>query len=410
MEMVVNEIREMFPALSRKVYGKDLVYFDNAATSQRTQSVIDEWNRISAESNANIHRAVHRLADEATQAYETARDAVKDFLNASAREEIVFTSGTTAAINLVAFCFGEAFVGEGDEVIVTEAEHHSNIVPWQMMCQRKGAVLKVLPVDDSGHLMVEKLDELITARTKIMAVTHISNVLGIINPVKVIIEKCHSKGVAVLVDGAQGAVHCRVDVQDLDCDFYVFSGHKLYAATGTGALYGKKKWLEAMPPYMGGGEMVGTVKFSGTTYAPLPMKYEAGTQNFASAATLKPAIEFINLLNNNELVKYNDSIRDYLLEVLTKDERIKLYGVPRGTNEEKIPLFSFTVEGVHHEDLALILDKMGIAVRSGQMCAEPVMDRFGVTGMLRASVAPYNTMEEAEYFVKCLNKAIDMLI
>ena len=410
MEMVVNEIREMFPALSRKVYGKDLVYFDNAATSQRTQSVIDEWNRISAESNANIHRAVHRLADEATQAYETARDAVKDFLNASAREEIVFTSGTTAAINLVAFCFGEAFVGEGDEVIVTEAEHHSNIVPWQMMCQRKGAVLKVLPVDDSGHLMVEKLDELITARTKIMAVTHISNVLGIINPVKDIIEKCHSKGVAVLVDGAQGAVHCRVDVQDLDCDFYVFSGHKLYAATGTGALYGKKKWLEAMPPYMGGGEMVGTVKFSGTTYAPLPMKYEAGTQNFASAATLKPAIKFINLLNNNELVKYNDSVRDYLLEVLTKDERIILYGVPRGTNEEKIPLFSFTVEGVHHEDLALILDKMGIAVRSGQMCAEPVMDRFGVTGMLRASVAPYNTMEEAEYFVKCLNRAIDMLM
>ena len=410
MDMVVNEIREMFPALSRKVYGKDLVYFDNAATSQRTQSVIDEWNRISAESNANIHRAVHRLADEATQAYETARDAVKDFLNASAREEIVFTSGTTAAINLVAFCFGEAFVGEGDEVIVTEAEHHSNIVPWQMMCQRKGAVLKVLPVDDSGHLMVEKLDELITARTKIMAVTHISNVLGIINPVKDIIEKCHSKGVAVLVDGAQGAVHCRVDVQDLDCDFYVFSGHKLYAATGTGALYGKKKWLEAMPPYMGGGEMVGTVKFSGTTYAPLPMKYEAGTQNFASAATLKPAIEFINLLNDSELIKYNDSVRDYLLEVLTKDERIRLYGVPRGTNEEKIPLFSFTVEGVHHEDLALILDKMGIAVRSGQMCAEPVMDRFGVTGMLRASVAPYNTMEEAEYFVKCLNRAINMLM
>ena len=410
MEMVVNEIREMFPALSRKVYGKDLVYFDNAATSQRTQSVIDEWNRISAESNANIHRAVHRLAEEATQAYETARDAVKDFLNASAREEIVFTSGTTAAINLVAFCFGEAFVGEGDEVIVTEAEHHSNIVPWQMMCQRKGAVLKVLPVDDSGHLMVEKLDELITGRTKIMAVTHISNVLGIINPVKDIIEKCHSKGVAVLVDGAQGAVHCRVDVQDLDCDFYVFSGHKLYAATGTGALYGKKKWLEAMPPYMGGGEMVGTVKFSGTTYAPLPMKYEAGTQNFASAATLKPAIEFINLLNDSELIKYNDSVRDYLLEVLTKDERIRLYGVPRGTNEEKIPLFSFTVEGVHHEDLALILDKMGIAVRSGQMCAEPVMDRFGVTGMLRASVAPYNTMEEAEYFVKCLNRAINMLM
>ena len=408
--MVVNEIRAQFPALSRKVYGKDLVYFDNAATSQRAQSVIDEWNRISSESNANIHRAVHRLADEATQAYEAARDAVKDFLNASCREEVVFTSGTTAAINLAAFCFGEAFVGEGDEVIVTEAEHHSNIVPWQMMCMRKGAVLKVLPVDDSGHLMTQMLDDLITERTKIMAVTHISNVLGIINPVKEIIGKCHAKGVAVLVDGAQGAVHCKVDVQELDCDFYVFSGHKLYAATGTGVLYGKKELLEAMPPYMGGGEMVGTVRFSGTTYAPLPMKYEAGTQNFASAATLKPALEFINSLNDNELIKYNESIRDYLLDALTKDERIRLYGVPRGTNEEKIPLFSFTVEGVHHEDLALILDKMGIAVRSGQMCAEPVMDRFGVTGMLRASVAPYNTMEEAEYFVKCLNRAIDMLM
>ena len=408
--MNVHEIRSMFPALSRKVYGKDLVYLDNAATSQRVQTVLDEWNRISAESNANIHRAVHRLADEATQAYEAARDAVKDFLNAAGREEIVFTSGTTAAVNLVAFCYGEAFVKEGDEVVVTEAEHHSNIVPWQLMCKRKGAVLKVLPVDEYGHLKVELLDEILTDKTKILAVTHISNVLGIINPVKDIIEKCHSKGVPVLVDGAQGAVHCRVDVQDLDCDFYVFSGHKLYAATGTGVLYGKKKWLDAMPPYMGGGEMVGTVTFAETTYAPLPMKYEAGTQNFASTATLKQAIEFINLLNNNELVRYNDKIRDYLLDYFQKDERIRLFGVPRGTSQEKIPLFSFVVDGVHHEDLALILDKMGIAVRSGQMCAEPVMDRFGVTGMLRVSVAPYNTMEEAEYFVKCLDRAIDMLM
>lgn len=400
----------MFPSLSRKVYGKNLVYFDNAATSQRVQTVLDEWNRISSESNANIHRAVHRLADEATQAYEGARDAVKEYLNAAVREEIIFTSGTTAAVNLVAFCYGEAFVGEGDEVIVTEAEHHSNIVPWQMMCRRKGAVLKVLPVDDSGHLMIEKLEEIITERTKIMAVTHISNVLGLINPVKEIIEKCHSMGVPVLVDGAQGAVHCKVDVQEMDCDFYVFSGHKLYAATGTGVLYGKKKWLDAMPPYMGGGEMVGTVSFKETTYAPLPMKFEAGTQNFASIATLKPALEFINLLNDNELIRYNDKIKDYLLDYFNSDPRIRLYGVPRGTSEEKIPLFSFSVQGVHHEDMALILDKMGVAVRSGQMCAEPVMDRFGVTGMLRASLAPYNTMEEAEYFVKCLNKAIDMLI
>ena len=408
--MDIQQIRNMFPSLSRKVYGKNLVYFDNAATSQRVQTVLDEWNRISSESNANIHRAVHRLADEATQAYEGARDAVKEYLNAAVREEIIFTSGTTAAVNLVAFCYGEAFVKEGDEVIVTEAEHHSNIVPWQMMCKRKGAVLKVLPVDDSGHLMIEKLEELITERTKIMAVTHISNVLGLINPVKEIIEKCHSMGVPVLVDGAQGAVHCKVDVQEMDCDFYVFSGHKLYAATGTGVLYGKKKWLDAMPPYMGGGEMVGTVSFKETTYAPLPMKFEAGTQNFASTATLKPALEFINLLNDNELVKYNNKIKDYLLDYFNNDPRIRLYGVPRGTSEEKIPLFSFSVQGVHHEDLALILDKMGIAVRSGQMCAEPVMDRFGVTGMLRASLAPYNTMEEAEYFVKCLNKAIDMLI
>ena len=410
MGMVVNEIREMFPALSRKVYGKDLVYFDNAATSQRVRTVLDEWNRISAESNANIHRAVHRLADEATQAYEAARDAVKGFLNASAREEIVFTSGTTAAINLVAFCFGEAFVSEGDEVVVTEAEHHSNIVPWQMMCRRKGAVLKVLPVDDHGHLKVEMLDEILTDRTRIMAVTHISNVLGIINPVKEIIEKCHAKGVPVLVDGAQGAVHCRPDVQEMDCDFYVFSGHKLYAATGTGVLYGKRKWLDAMPPYMGGGEMVGTVTFAETTYAPLPMKYEAGTQNFASMVTLKQAVEFIGSLDDSSLVEYGDKVRDYLLDYFLKDERIRLFGAPRGTYDEKIPLFSFVVNGVHHEDLALILDKMGIAVRSGQMCAEPVMDRFGVTGMLRVSLAPYNTMEEAEYFVKCLNRAIDMLM
>ena len=408
--MNVHEIRSMFPALSRKVYGKDLVYFDNAATSHRVQTVLDEWNRISSESNANIHRAVHRLADEATQAYEGARDAVKSFLNAPSREEIVFTSGTTSAVNLVAFSFGEAFVKEGDEVVVTEAEHHSNIVPWQLMCKRKGAVLKVLPVDDFGHLRVDMLDEILSDKTRILAVTHISNVLGIINPVKDIISRCHSKGVPVLVDGAQGAVHCKVDVQDLDCDFYVFSGHKLYAATGTGVLYGKRRWLDAMPPYMGGGEMVGTVTFAETTYAPLPMKFEAGTQNFASAATLKQAIDFINLLNDNELIKYNDKIRDYLLDYFNSDDRIKLFGVPRGTSGEKIPLFSFVVEGVHHEDLALILDKMGIAVRSGQMCAEPLMDRFGVTGMLRVSVAPYNTMEEAEYFVKCLNKAIDMLV
>lgn len=405
----IDDIRSVFPALSRKVYGKNLVYFDNAATVQRPQSVIDCWNWMSVDSNANIHRAVHRLAEEATEAYESARDTVKNFINAASREEIVFTSGATASVNLVAFSFGEAFIGEGDEVIVTEAEHHSDIVPWQMLCLRKGAALKVLPVDDSGHLKVEELKSIISPRTKIMAVTHISNVLGLVNPVKEIVAECHAKGVAVLVDGAQGIVHQNVDVQDMDCDFYVFSGHKMFAATGTGVLYGKKKWLDRMPPFMTGGEMVGTVKYTGTTFAPLPMKFEAGTQNFAGAATLTPAVQTAVSFRSQELRENEDAVKAYLLDKLLNDNRIHLYGVPSSL-DEKIPLFSFSVTGAHHEDLALIMDKMGIALRSGQMCAEPLMDRFGVTGMLRASLVAYNTMEEAEYFIASLDKAIKMLI
>lgn len=405
----IDDIRSVFPALSRKVYGKNLVYFDNAATVQRPQPVIDCWNRMAVDSNANIHRAVHRLAEEATEAYESARDTVKNFINAASREEIVFTSGATASVNLVAFSFGEAFIGEGDEVIVTEAEHHSDIVPWQMLCLRKGAVLKVLPVDDSGHLKVEELKSLISPRTKIMAVTHISNVLGLVNPMKEIVAECHAKGVAVLVDGAQGIVHQNVDVQDMDCDFYVFSGHKMFAATGTGVLYGKKKWLDRMPPFMTGGEMVGTVKYTGTTFAPLPMKFEAGTQNFAGAATLTPAVQTAVSFRSQELRENEDAVKAYLLDKLLNDNRIHLYGVP-SCLDEKIPLFSFSVTGAHHEDLALIMDKMGIALRSGQMCAEPLMDRFGVTGMLRASLVAYNTMEEAEYFIASLDKAIKMLI
>ena len=404
----VNEIRQMFPLLSRQIYGKQLIYFDNAATSQRPQSVLDLWNRLSTQSNANIHRGIHRLSEEATAEYENTRDYVRQFLNAQHREEIVFTSGTTAAINLVAFSFGEAFVGEGDEVIVSEVEHHSDIVPWQMMCQRKKAVLKVLKVDDSGHLMVDSLNSLITERTKIVAVTQISNVLGIVNPIDRIVEICHSKGVPVLIDGAQGIVHHGMDVTKTDCDFYAFSGHKIYAATGVGVLYGKKKWLDKMPPYMGGGEMIATVKFSGTTYAPLPEKFEAGTQNFTGVPTLRPAIEMALMMRDESLTKYCDGVKEYLMEELLKDERITLYGVP-SSMEEKIPLFSISVKGAHHEDLALILDKMGIAARSGQMCAEPCMDRFGVTGMLRLSLAPYNTMEEAEYFIKSLDKAVKML-
>lgn len=404
----VNEIRQMFPLLSRQIYGKQLIYFDNAATSQRPQSVLDLWNRLSTQSNANIHRGIHRLSEEATAEYENTRDYVRQFLNAQHREEIVFTSGTTAAINLVAFSFGEAFVGERDEVIVSEVEHHSDIVPWQMMCQRKKAVLKVLKVDDSGHLMVDSLNSLITERTKIVAVTQISNVLGIVNPIDRIVEICHSKGVPVLVDGAQGIVHHGMDVTKTDCDFYAFSGHKIYAATGVGVLYGKKKWLDKMPPYMGGGEMISTVKFSGTTYAPLPEKFEAGTQNFTGVPTLRPAIETALMMRDESLTKYCDGVKECLMEELLKDERITLYGVP-SSMEEKIPLFSISVKGAHHEDLALILDKMGIAARSGQMCAEPCMDRFGVTGMLRLSLAPYNTMEEAEYFIKSLDKAVKML-
>ncbi len=407
--MNIEQLRKQFPALSGTVYGKPLVYLDNAATIQRPVSVIDKWVDLTERHNANLHRAVHKMAAEATEEYESARDAVRAFLNAGSREEVVFTSGATASINLVAFCFGEAFVKPGDEIIVTEAEHHSNIVPWQMMCDRKGAILKVLPVDDDGHLRLDLLDDLLTDRSRLLCVAQISNVLGIVNPVKEIVKICHSKGCAVLVDGAQGIVHTGADVLDMGCDFYVFSGHKVYAAPGTGVLYGRRDLLEQMPPYMGGGEMIASVKFSGTTYAPLPGKFEAGTQNMAGTPTFKPALELAETLRDKELTAYADSIRDYVLGALMSDERIRLYGVPRGTSD-KIALFSFTVKGAHHEDLALLLDKMGIAVRSGQMCAEPLMDRFGVTGMLRASFAPYNTMEEAERFLQSLDRAIKMLV
>ena len=406
--MSVSEIRNQFPILSHTVYGKPLVYLDNAATAQRPKAVVDLWQKLALEENANIHRAVHHLAAQATDAYEGARDSVKEFLNAASREEIVFTSGATASMNLVAFSFGEAFIHEGDEVIVSVAEHHSNIVPWQMLCERKKAVLKVLDIRENGVLAVESLEKLISQRTKIVAISHISNVLGLVNPVQEIVRICHKNGVPVLIDGSQGVVHESVDVQALDCDFYAFSGHKLYAATGTGVLYGKKRWLDAMPPYMGGGEMIATVRFSGTTYAPLPEKFEAGTQNFNGAPTLVPAMELVKSMRADaEAQKEQEAILDYVYKHLTEDKRIVLYGTDRAA---KIPLFSFAVKGAHHEDLALILDKMGIAVRSGQMCAEPLMDRLGVTGLLRASFAPYNTLQEAEYFIKSLDKAINMLV
>ena len=408
--MTVEEIRNQFPALAETVYGKPLVYLDNAATAQRPLAVLEKERRLASTVNGNIHRAVHKLAIDATEEYEKTRDLVADFLNAGSREEVVFTSGTTMSINLVASCFGEAFIGEGDEVIVSVAEHHSNIVPWQLLCQRKKASLKVLDIDEFGGLEVGTLEKLISQRTKIVTISHISNVLGLVNPVSEIVRIAHAHNIPVLVDGAQGSIHEKVDVQEMDCDFYAFSGHKVYGATGTGVLYGKKKWLDAMPPYMGGGEMIETVRFSGTTFAPVPGKFEAGTQNFNAVPTLQEALTLTRQFQEDVEVAQNEwAITQYLLDTLSADPRIHIYGVPRGT-QVKIPLFSFSVEGAHHEDLALILDKMGIAVRSGQMCAEPLMDRCGVTGMLRASFAPYNTMGEAEYFVKCLNKAISMLI
>ena len=405
---MVEEIRKQFPALSVQVYGKPLVYLDNAASAQRPQAVVDAWMQSVLAGNANIHRAVHYLSGVATEAYEGARDCVQAFLNAASREEIVFTSGATAAVNLVAASFGEAFIGEGDEIIVSVAEHHSNIVPWQLICERKKATLKVLDIHENGTLAVEDLEKLLSQRTKIVAISHISNVLGLVNPVQEMVSVCHKHGIPVLVDGAQGVVHEPVDVQALDCDFYVFSGHKLYAATGTGVLYGKRKWLDAMPPYMGGGEMIKSVSFAGTTYAPLPEKFEAGTQNFNGAPTLVPAIRFVQASRADaDILKEQAAITEYIYAKLTEDEQVTLYGTGL---ESKIPLFCFAVKGAHHEDLALIMDKMGIALRSGQMCAEPLMDRLGVTGLLRASFAPYNTLAEAEYFIKCLNKAINMLV
>ena len=407
-KMKTEELRKEFPILSRKVNGRDLVYFDNAATSQRPRSVIEEWNRLTSYSNANIHRAVHTMAEECTEAYEQARDAVRAYINAASREEIIFTSGATASINLVAYTFGERFVSEGDEIIVAECEHHSDMVPWYMLCRRKNAKLVKLPVDDNGRLDTEILKSMIGERTRLVAVAHVSNVLGIVNPVEEIVRIAHSKNVPVLVDGAQGIVHCEVDVRKLDCDFYAFSGHKMYAATGTGVLYGKRRWLEQLPPFMGGGEMIASVSFKDVKFADIPMRYEAGTQNFASSATLKQACNLLNLLKDKELNQNFEQICLSMQNCLKNFDGLKIYGNAE-VGSDRAPLWSFTVEGVHHEDLAILLDKMGVAVRSGQMCAEPLMERFGVSGMLRVSLAPYNTIEEVEYFGQALDRAVGML-
>lgn len=409
--------RAQFPILERRVNGRPLVYFDNAATSQRPQCVVDRLEDMNLKHNANIHRAVHRLADEATAAYEQARDDVATYLNAASRREIIFTSGDTAAINLVAYSFGQAFIEEGDEIVVGEAEHHSNIVPWQLMAARKKAVVRYWKVREDGTYALEDLRQLLTGRTRLVCVGHVSNVLGLLNPVREIVEICHAQNVPVLVDGAQGVVHTAVDVQAMDCDFYAFSAHKVYGPTGVGVLYGKEKWLAQMPPFLSGGEMVGTVSIEGTTFADLPMKFEAGTQNFSSVPALSQALDVArNVLEDKELNVQFEKVSQWLYENLLRIDGLRLFGeIPAnaegyaGDASVKFPIYSFCIDGVHHEDMALLMDKMGVAVRSGQMCAEPLMTRYGVTGMLRASLLPYNTMDEAEYFMDSLKRAVAML-
>lgn len=405
----IQDIRDRVPALAQTVYGKPLVYLDNAATAQKPVEVIELLNRMNSATNANVHRAMYRLSDEATNLYEGARERVREFINAPARENVIFTSGATASINLVASSFCAKYLKEGDSVIVTEDSHHSNIVPWQLACEKAGASLKVLPIDENGVWSAQDIIPLLDERVKIVAATHISNVLGIINPVKELIEIAHRYGVPVLVDGAQGIVHSPVDVQELDCDFYAFSAHKIYGETGSGILYGKEHWLEEMPPYMGGGDMVGTVTFAKTTYAPLPLKFEAGTPNFIGSAALKPALDFAWEISQGECgkaVKESESkIIVYMKGALAEIDGAVLYG----ESQNRIPLFSFNVEGCHPGDIAQILDKMGIAVRTGMLCAEPLMAHFGVTSMVRASFAPYNTLQEAEYFISGLKRAVAML-
>lgn len=408
--MKIEELRVYFPGLQQQSYGKNLVYLDNAATSQRMKSALDLSNDLALRHNANVHRSVYKLASEATSAYEATRDYVKEYLNAAYREEIIFTSGTTFSINMVAHSYGDKFIGRGDNIVIGESEHHSNIVPWQLICERNGCELRVFPINEQGFLDVEKLPSLIDERTRLVCVAQVSNVLGLINPVERITEIAHERGVKVLVDGAQGMAHLKTDVQKMGCDFYAFSGHKVFASTGTGVLYAKKAILEQMPPFLGGGEMIGTVTWGKTTYADLPYKFEAGTPDFNNIPTLKSSLSLLKYTFEDPEIKENlENVKQYVYQELTRSERVHLVGTSEDL-DKKIPLFSIVVDGAHHEDLALLLDKMGVAVRSGHACAEPLMSRLGVTGVLRASFAPYNTLAEAEYFINCLNRAINLLV
>ncbi len=401
----ITKIREDFPILGLQVYGRPLVYLDSGATAQKPRRVIDRVDWMQTHLNANVHRGVHYLSEQATEAYEAARERVRRFINAEKRAEIVFTSGATQAINTVAYSYGEAFFKPGDNVILTVMEHHSNIVPWQLVCDRKGVEIRVLPIDDVGRLMTEKLPELLDDRTKMVALTQASNVLGTCPDLRYVIDTAHAAGVPVLIDGCQGIVHGGIDVQALDCDFYAFSGHKLYGPTGTGVLYAKERWLEAMPPFLGGGDMVGTVTFEKTTYAELPLKFEAGTANYIGAVGLAEAIDYVQTFDPAEIKAHEAALLARATKNLEAIDGVTIYGTQPG----KCPIVSFTAAGAHPYDIGMILDKQGIAVRTGTHCAEPLMTRFGLTGMARASFAIYNTLDEADVLAEGLRKALSML-
>lgn len=401
----VQAIRRQFPALSREVKGKPLVYFDNAATTQKPKVVVDALVNYYSNFNANIHRGIHTLAEEATAAFEATRDAVKDFINAPSREEIIFTSGCTEGINLVAQTWGRQNIKAGDEVIVSNMEHHSNIVPWFMICKEKGATLKVIPINERGELVLDDFDNMLTERTKLVSVVHVSNALGTINPVKTIIEKAHKVGAVVLVDGAQSTVHLDVDVQDLDADFFTFSSHKVYGPTGVGALYGKKQLLESMPPYQGGGEMIKEVYFNNVTYNELPYKFEAGTPNIADTVAFKAAIEFTKAIGKEKIRQHENDLLGYATERLNEVPGLKIIG----TAKNKISVISFVIENVHPQDLGILLDNRGIAVRTGHHCAQPLMDCYRIPGTTRASFAMYNTREEIDALITGLHKAVKLL-
>lgn len=401
----IEQIRGDFPILGREVYGKPLTYLDSGATAQKPQCVIDRVNQLHTELNANIHRGVHFLSQETTALYEDARESVRRHIGAEHKEEIVFTAGATAAINTVAYSWGESNLKSGDNIIISEMEHHSNIVPWQLIAGRKGAELRVLPFDDEGRLMIERLDDLMDDRTKLIAVTQASNTLGTRPDLKLIVEKARAAGVVTMVDGCQGVVHGGVNVSELGCDFYAFSGHKLYGPTGIGVLYGRREVLESIPPFLAGGDMVDRVSFEKTTYALLPLRFEAGTANYIGAIGLAEAIRYVEQFDPEQIERYEQELLRNMSERLLQIDGLRIYG----TQDNKCGIASFNVEGVHPYDLGMILDKLGVAIRTGQHCAEPTMAHFGVKGMCRASLGMYNTMEDIDALVAGVDRAVKML-